>query len=282
MNHRLPTILLLLLVLALPAARAIPFNMAASATVWHTDNLSNATESADRRGDTALSLAVGGDQPHTLARDWLFSWGGGLTSDLWNDYDQLDQAGLGGRMSLRRRFGLGSLAPSLTASVAGGPVWVRESDLGGWQGTAALTFSHRPIEELRYTLSVAEDRFDARNSFFSRTGHTFAGTVQAYLGESWSLTVGARQREGNVLSFANLAEETVAPYDVLPWITTNTFGGPLDAYNLRARTRAVSLTLALALGPRTTFTLGAECADTRWHGLGYRNHLLSAGLTQQF
>ena len=269
-----------------PARAQAGLPLLVEATVHYDDNLGRAADATDKRGDTAVGLAVSTDHTRAFARDWLLVAGLAARGEHWLAYERFGTADFTARTSLRRRFGLGPAAPALRLALAGGPRAAQEDDRSGWTGLAAAEFTHRPWTRLRYTLAFEGERIDTRDTFYDITGRTFSADLTFLPDDRWALSTGFAHRFGNVLAFATPPPSWrfLSPYLSTVPIKRSTgfFDDPFVAYNLEAATHEGSLQVSRALDDDTRLSLGFTYADTRRDGLHYLNRLFSVGLARRF
>ena len=269
-----------------PARAQAGLPLLVEATVHYDDNLGRAADAVDKRGDTAVGLAVSTDYTRAFARDWLLVAGLAARGEHWLAYERFGTADFTARTSLRRRFGLGPAAPALRLALAGGPRAAREDDRSGWTGLAVAEFTHRPWSRLRYTLAFEGERIDTRDTFYDISGRTFSADLTFLPDDRWALSTGFAHRFGNVLAFATPPPSWrfLSPYLSTVPIKRSTgfFDDPFVAYNLEAATHEGSLQVSRALDDDTRLSLGFTYADTRRDGLHYLNRLFSIGLARRF
>jgi len=274
---------LLIAILAQPVA-AEPAGWAPSLTTTVTWD-SNATN-ANRDSDVIGALRLRGEleafsRRISLGHDDTLLFSAGVSAEAWPRFDGLDRAAFGPRLAWRHKFGLGALAPVFSIELTADGVAARESDRSGYAASARLAWRQRFDEGTQLAVSYEQARQDARAAVFDRTGGEAAVEVTRELNEAWQVSLAARWREGDVLSYATPPRpDLVALARVRT--TVNTFGTPRVAYSLTARSLGGSVAFTRTLGEHTALTLGYDGRSTERGPLRYVNHLVSAGLARQF
>ena len=274
---------LLLACLPVLGCAALPAGWAPNitATAAWNDNVTNADRATDVL--SALQLRADAEVTHRLgmARNDALFFGGRLAADAWPRFDGLDVIALGPRVAWQHKLGLGALAPAFSVELAGDAVFARESERAGFAGGATLAMRKRLDPSTRVSLTQEWARHDARAAVFDRTGTETAFELTRDLGESWQLSLGARWRTGDVLSYATPPRPDLVSLAKVR-VPNATFDRPLVAYSLEAHSLTGSLTVTRALGDATSLTIGVDYRDTTRRPLCYVNHLVSAALARQF
>lgn len=251
-----------------------------TAATWNS-NATNAGRSSDVI--SALELRADASATHRFSvgyHDALFI-GANLTAEAWPRFDGLDHSSLGPRLAWQHKFGLGAFVPTFTAELSSDAVFARESDRSGLTGGVTFALRQRLDPATRVSLTHERARHDARALVFERTGHETALELARDLDESWSLTLAARWREGDVLSYATPPRPDLVALAKVR-VPNTTFDRPFVAYSLDAHSLTSSLALSYALDPVTSLTFGYEYRETTRQPLRYVNHLVSAALAHQF
>lgn len=262
---------------ALPAGWAP--NITATAT-WN-DNVTNADRTTNAL--SALQFRADAEVTHRLgvARNDALFFGGRLAAEAWPRFDGLDVIALGPRLAWQHKLGLGALAPAFSVELAGDAVFARESDRAGLAGGATFALRKRLDQATRVSLTQEWARHDARAAVFDRTGAETALALAHDLGENWQVSLGARWRAGDVLSYATPPRPDLVSLAKIR-VPNTTFDRPLVAYSLDAHSLTGSLALTRALDNATSLTVGFDYRDTTRRPLRYVNHLVSASLVRQF
>lgn len=279
MSRRLVCFLACLPAFACAAPAGWAPNITTTAT-WN-DNATNADRSSDII--SALELRVDAAVNHRLdlANNNALFVGAALAVEAWPRFEGLDHLNVGPRLAWQHKFGLGALAPIVGVAFAGDAVFTRESDRAGLFGAVSVTLRKRLDAATRFALTQEWSRHDARTAVFDRTGAESSLQLDRDLGERWQLSLIARWRTGDVLSYAMPPRPelvALAPARV----PNSTFDRPFVAYSLDARTLTGAFALTRAIDDTTALTLRCEWRQTGRASLRYVNHLVSAALARQF
>jgi hypothetical protein len=244
-------------------------------------NVTNANRSSDQIDTLLLKADALASRRFGVSRDDAvnLSFHGG--ADWFPRYNGLTAGALGLRGEWQHKFGLGPLAPTFSAEVAGDYIAAKET---GRRGAATgLTFSLRKrFNDLtRVTVAYELARKDARYSVYDRLGREGSLELDRDLNETTRLTVGVRYRRGDVVSYATPPRPdlvSIAP----DRLTVDTFGRSMVAYSIDARTWTGRAALTRALDENSAIVIGYEYRDTDHSPLRYVNHLVSVALVHQF
>jgi hypothetical protein len=251
--------------LACPSARA-DWGFDVGAGVNHDDNLPNALESEDRKGDTAVTanLAVGFHEQLGTSTGASVS----LVADTaaFLRYTGLNNVGLGVRGQLRQKFGLGAEAPwlALSAQVLHRDYHYDYRD--GWQYDAGATVGKQLSDRWSVRGSVRYDRYTADHlqppvlpgistAAYDTWGWNFGAQAAFLLTEADTLSASYGFRNGTVTAV------TPPDFEVLEYssavaidpVFSNT--SRLIAYRIAAKTDTLSLTWSHAFGRYTALNL---------------------------
>lgn len=289
MNRFAPTVSpasTLLATLALFVASAFTFSSTALAaevrmnSSWQ-DNATNAGRDSDRIGALRLSTELSAEQRLALGPDFTFLYGAQLAAESWPRFTGLDRAEAGPTLALRRKFGLGALAPTLTLAACGTLSAARESDRAGPAGNLSLAYAQRLDEANRLVARVELSRLDAHTALFARTGTEATVEFAHDLDTHWRVSLAARWRAGTVLAYA-----TPPRPDLVALARTRapstTFDRSFVAYSLDAHSVALAASLSRALSENVSLNLSYEWRETTRTPLTYLNRLVSLGVAYQF
>jgi hypothetical protein len=275
------------------AALLFSASLAASAETWTwaptldaaaTWN-SNATNS-DRAGDEIGALQLRAEaaflaRQFTVGQDHALTVEFAANAESWPRFSGLDRWGVGPRVTWEHRFGLGALAPVLRIELEADFTGAHEAPRNGTGGLGRISWRRRFNETTQFAAAYERARFDARSAVFDRTAGE--GSVQLIhdVGETWTLSGGARWREGTVLSYATPPRpDLVSVARVRTGVTT--FHESRVAYSIIAHSVAGFVTATRTLGERADVSLGYEYRTTSREPLDYVNHLVSVALRRQF
>jgi hypothetical protein len=272
----------LLFALRAPASRADDI-LDVQAGALYDSNLSRAQYAYDVKSDTALQAALSWGRLLPLADGLTLRATVDAQGEFYSRYAGLDNLALGGALTLRRKFGLGALAPWASVSGSAARLEYENSIRNGWRyeigGGAGkrLTNAWNVATSFAYQHRTADDRDSYVPGFsgavfdlHSRRG----GLLSEYtLSERLSVSAGYDQRRGDVASttLRNFTifthSDAIAPDPV--------FGADAVGYRIHAITHAWRLGASCAVGPANAINLTAERWISRARGgLDYYNTLL--------
>lgn len=287
-----PVFIFALIVLLPVAAGAADFQLRAAAT-W-ADNLSR-TSFAPTQKDAAL-YTVGGSASHIrqLAPNWTASAGVDLEAETVPDFDALNRLGAGVRGALRRKFGLGPLAPVADLGVALHHGRYREDGRSGWHQEASLTFAKRLTETFRLSATGSWTRYDAEHAPYDVQHRRLAVEAVWDATERWRLRAGAARLDGQLTANATgdvyaqalagaFGEPIRAYYSSVPFATTGSFGPGWVAYRVESEADFLWGEISFAAADRTALTLRHETVKVvNVVGVRYDSAFWSLSLVHQF
>lgn len=230
----------------------------------YDSNISNGKFRSDVHGDLGFAASTSQGVFEQLTDSDSISATADLSGESFCRFSGLDNVSLGGTLGYRKKFGLGAMAPWLSASASAARV-VFENDIRtGWQDSLALRAGRRIDYE--WDLS-AEIRFDKRTADHSSSEipgisadvfDTEARSLALNAGYAWSgnflLSLSYAYRNGDVVSttrpnggifFSSAAvEEDPA------------FGEGEYAYRLHATSQTVALRASRVLSENSSLNLG--------------------------
>lgn len=261
-----------------PAADWAP-NITTTAA-WNS-NATNANRSSDVIGALALQADLASSARFALGSDDAVFAGAAVSTEVWTRFSGLNRISAGPRVSWQRKFGLGAFAPVFSVELAGDAVGARESARRARAGSVTAILRKRLDDATSLSLSHVRNREDARDTVFDRTAAETSLTVTRDLESGWSLTLAARWREGDVLSYATPPRADLVSLARVR-APNATFDRPMVAYSLDARSLTGSLAANRALTETTSLTFRFEWRETERGPLRYVNRLVSAGIAHQF
>jgi len=252
-------------VLALYSAAAhSEWGFDASGGFTYDDNLSNAFEADERKGDTAAVIDVAGGYREQLGT----STGLGLsllgTSQSYLHYTGLSNIGLGARALLRTKFGLGAEAPWLAVSAQAVYHNYHDDNLDGWSYEAGATLGRRFGDRLTVSGSVRYDAYVANStppvivpglsgSPYDVYGWNLGVQARFFATESDLVSLSYTWRTGTVTSVTEPDLEILEYSDRVS--RTDIFGSPEIAYRINANTQTIGIAWSHTLGQRTALNV---------------------------
>jgi hypothetical protein len=276
-------LLLLATALLLPFTVARADDWAPNLTLTGTwqDNASNASLSSDRVAGFVTDADLLASQRYTFGLGDSIHPALHIGGEWWPRFNNLNRAAFGGRVEWRHKFGVGALAPIFSAEVAADAILAQETGRRGFSSGITLALRKRFNDAWRGTLSHEFARHDARYAVFDRTGNETTIELARELNDVARLTFALRYRDGDVLSYGTPPRPdlvALAPNR----LAVETFGRPMVAYSIDARTIAGKAAVIRALDESTAIVVAYEYRNTEKSPLRYVNHLVSLGLVHQF
>jgi hypothetical protein len=276
MKTRFTVLLLLLLLMSLPLARA-ELRIDGDTGFVYDSNLSNSDRSSDKVQDWAWRTNLNVAEGLQLTRDFRANFSADLRGQSWDHYEGFSEIGGGVSVGLRYRFGLGREAPWISLENRVGYDRFHETFRSGWDEVLSFRTGFAITDRIAIEGGYTFENFAVPDNFFDVQSHT--GNIRAIvdLTSSLQVAVGYAYREGDVISYAvpprpEIARIAVEREDVA------TFGpDPLyTGYKLPGRTHAVSASVAYALTKHASIQVDYHYAVTMHDPLEYQNHLVQA------
>jgi hypothetical protein len=242
--------------------------------VSYDNNVSNGKFRSDVHGDLALEASTS----QGIATQFTDSDSVSATADLrgqgFTRFDGLDNLALGGSLGYRDKFGLGALAPWISATLSAARLEYQNSVRNGWQYNAGLRAGKRFDERWDIGAEVTYDRRTADHTASLVPG--ISGAVYDIAGRSaginagyaWSnsllLSASYAYRDGDVVSTTQpnrgifFSSEAVAQDPA--------FGPGEFAYRLHASAQVFALRASQALGRNSSLNIGLLRQLTRGDG----------------
>jgi hypothetical protein len=254
-------------------------NLTTTAT-WQ-DNASNAKPAADRISGLQLQADLIASHRYAIGRDDAIHPALHLAGEWWPRFDGLTLGAAGVRVEWRHTFGIGGLAPVFSIEAGADAVAVRESPRRGTASVLLATFRKRFTDTTTLTATQEFNDHNARAEVFDRKGSETAVEIGRDLGATSRVTLRLAYRDGDVLTHAtppraDLDALAVNQRDI------DTFGRPLTAYSIEARTLGAKVAFIRALDQKTAAILAYEWRQTKRDPVRYLNQLVSLGVVHQF
>jgi hypothetical protein len=147
--------------LLLPAIARAEWGFDANAGFAHDDNLPNALEAEDRKGDTSVTANLTGGLHYQLGTNTGLGLNLIADSATYMRYSGLDNLGLGASAQLRHKFGLGPDVPWAALSAQAIHRDYHYDYRDGWQYDAGATVGKQLGERWNVRASVRYDRYTA-------------------------------------------------------------------------------------------------------------------------
>lgn len=238
----------------------------------------------------------------TAAAGWSRQFAGNLTgvaeveaaARAAPEFSSLTLGELTVRGELRRKFGLGPLAPVLngTAAFTGRSSGIEEEN--GLLQHLALQASKRFTETLRFSATAESWKHHARTDIFDVSYRRYFGEVAWDLTDRWQLSGGYGRLKGSFTANASgfvwnraltgqLGSAIQQYYTITPWGETDSFGDGWVTYKVHGTGRYWWLQLSPALSESTILTLRYENTFMKnIVNVKYRVNAWSAALVHNF
>lgn len=257
------------------------------------DNLSR-TSAANKKDAATWSAEVSTAWGRPIARNWLVSATAGLDRTTVPDFRALDSwrgtAGAG----LRRKFGLGPLAPVVEFNLATARQGFRESGRSGWELSGGVSAAKRFTDAWRAALSAEWLQYWATGAPFDIRHHRLTLDTTWDVTDRWQVGAGAGRLSGQLTAnaagpiYASALAGGFGPaiqgyYRAIPWRTTHTYGPNWVAYRVDVDADFWWLSLSPALTDRTSLPIRLEEYEVvNRVGVRYKTRLFSASLVHRF
>lgn len=252
----------------------------AAVGIAHDDNLTNAFQSDDRKGDTAATAALSAGLHEQLGSGTGLSLGLVANGAQYARYEGLDNVGLGVRAQLRTKFGLGAEAPWVALAARAVHRDYRDDLRDGWDYEAAITAGKQISERWSLRGSVRYDAYVAdqvsprsvrglSSAAYDVDGWTLGAQAAFRLTEAAVLSGSLSWRDGSVTAV------TPPNFGVLEYSDAAVVDGTFSdstrriAYRVAAATTVATLTWSHALGRSASVNVSYTYRSSRAeHGLG--------------
>jgi len=247
---------------------------------WHR-NASNADASADQISALALQADLLSTQRYPFGRADALHLTAHLGGEWWPRFRGLTQGALGGRAEWRHAFGTGPLAP--TVLIEGSADAIAAGETGRRGVATGVTFLARKRLDPRTRLSAWHEVswLEARYATYDRAASETALALDRDLNESSRLTFSVRFRDGDVVTHATPPRAdlaALAPHQ----LDVATFGRPMRAYRVDARTWSGRLAYTRALNENAALVASTEGRTTERASLRYDNLLVALAIVHQY
>jgi hypothetical protein len=274
-------LLLAAALLSFTVARADDWAPNLTLTGTWNDNASNANVSSDRIGALVTEADLLASQRYNFGLGDSIHPAVHIGGEWWPRFNNLNRAAFGGRVEYRHKFGVGAFVPILSVELGADAVLAQETGRRGTSTGLTLALRKRFNDAWRGTLSHEFARHDARFAVYDRVGNETTIELARELTDVARFTFALRYRNGDVLSHGTPPRPdlvALAP-NRMP---VETFGRPMVAYSIDARTIAAKAAVIRALDESSALILAYEYRNTEKSPLRYVNHLVSLGLVHQF
>jgi hypothetical protein len=281
MQYRICASAAFIALVAMPFAARGDWIVGADAGLRFDDNVGNAQPASDIVGDSILHGRLSVFQLRTLDDGYSVTVGGDLGGELFQTITGLSNAYLDGAFALKKKWGLGALAPWTRASVSIGRTDYDDSYRNAWVYRAALAAGRRIDERWnvwfeyvfeRRAAAVQEEEVPGLSGdAFSQNSHNLAANLEYSLSERIFLSLGLMGRHGDVVSTTTGSEQIYYASKALA--EDPAFGPEAYAYKLTGTTYGYRVGLQCTPTERSLLGFGFSRFET--HADGGNNYTKS-------
>lgn len=254
-------------------------NLTVHAT-WH-DNASNAESSADQIDSLALGADILSWQRYKIGPQDAVQLTGHFAGEWWPRYEDLLSGAIGARAAWLHTFGTGKLAPIASAEIGGDLFESRESGRRGTSAALTLALRKRFSDQWRGAVTQQFDRRYARADVFDQAAAETTIELSYDFTDVARLTFNASYRDGDVLTYSGNPRGEVAAI-ASAQRELDTFGRPMTAYSVDARTWGAKASIVRALDESSAIIASYAWSSTEGKPVQFMNQRLSIAIVTQF
>lgn len=269
----------------------------AGVTYSYDDNLSNGQLTSDIKGDHLLDLELSGGRYFQLSSSLGLILNAKLKATRYDTYTDLNSTNLGVSASLRKKFGLGPMAPMLSASMEVSDLDAQHDPRDRWIYKAGLGIRKRVNERLDLSLDYEhlqtnpDDRgedipflvenFGIGGDVFKIQRHSLTASLVFSVTERLSSYGSYSRQRGTIVASTLPDPALVSIYDKAMFDPV--FGPGVVAYAIEADTNIFGAGLSWALNNHSALNLSYERRESKG-GLNfkYANNILRASVLYAF
>lgn len=248
-------------------------------TAVYESNINRAVAEKDHKSDVALEPSVSFGHYAQLADSTGLSVSADLKYSGFARFSGLDQLESSLAFSVKYKWGLGSFAPWAKVYGSGAHVDYREDfrdeDLVQAELLTGKRISERFFAEIGYAYGsgrARDKRFDTRNGVVSaKIYYLLTEQVQAWIGYS----------RGRGVYIVNLPFYGAAPSNP-DAVIVNTFEEPMEAFQLHADARILSLGASRSFTNHWSVDISADSIDIVGNGRRYPDSIYKAGFVYSY
>lgn len=266
----------------------------AEAAVSWAENISRSSSPIDWQDAISVDLSGTGTWSRQLAPNLTGTVEAELAAHSTPDFSKLAY-GLGTvEARVSRKFGLGPLAPVLSAALSGGGKLARIDADTGLTAQATLRASKRFTEAWQLGAGVEWMRHNADTATFDVSHRKVWGELSWDITDRWRVTYGYGRLRGNFTANAGptvwgralsgLISPAVAQYyNTVPWEVTESYGPGWVTYNVTGQARFWWVELSPALSDTTSLSLRYDSVFTKnIISVKYRQDIWTLSLLHRF
>jgi hypothetical protein len=258
-----------------PLAAHGDWTLGAAAGVRHDDNVGNAQFSPDIVADTLIDAQLSIARLFPLDDGYTVTVGGDLGGESYHKLTGLNNVSLDAALALKKKWGLGALAPWARAAVSVARLSYDDSYRNAWDYRATLAAGRRLDErwnfwadytyENRVASPQEEEVPGLSGDAYSQVSHSLGINLEYSLMESTYLAVGLLARQGDVVSTTLQPNATV--YYVSTALADDPAFGP-DAYAYKLTGTTYGYRVGLSYSPTVHSLLGCGFKRFETHADG--------------
>jgi hypothetical protein len=264
----------LIVLSAMPYAVRGDWILGADATLRHDNNVGNAQSRSDIVADSILGARFSSFQLFPLDESYSVTVGGDLSGESYHRLTGLNNVSLDGVLILKKKWGLGALAPWARAAVSVARSNYDDGYRNAWVYRATLASGRRLDERWNLWAEYAYERRAARTAMqevpglsgdaYSQDSHNVAANLQYSLNESTFLVLGLLARHGDVVSTTSPRQKIYTAS--LALAEDPAFGSEEYAYRLTGTTYGFRVGINYSPTPHSLLGCGFERLETRAAG----------------
>ena len=250
------------------------WTVATSAALSHDNNVGNARSYASVVEDSSAAATVSLLQLIQVGENYSVAAGANLAGQVYEHLSGLNDASIEGVLSLKRKWGLGALAPWARAGISLGRADYADGYRNATIYRASLEVGKRFDERTSLWASYSFEHRDATpaeaelygisGDVFSQSGRTLKAALQYSLTTRISLGLGSLWRQGDVISTTAAGTYLYASSKAVA--ADPTFGPGAYAYRLNGRTYGARLGVDYSLSAHSLIGCGFQRLETHAEG----------------
>jgi hypothetical protein len=260
---------------AIPPAAHGDWTLGAAVGVRHDDNVGNAQFSPDIVADTLVDARVSLFRLFPLDNGYSMTVGGDLSGESYHTLTGLNNVSLDGAIALKKKWGLGALAPWARAELSVARSSYDDSYRNAWDYRATLASGRRFDErwnfwadytyENRAASPQEEEVPGLSGDAYSQVSHSLGIILEYSLLETTYLSMGLLARHGDVVS-TTLHPNATVYYASSALADDPAFGPNAYAYKLTGTTYGFRVGLNVSPTAHSLLGCGFERFETHADG----------------
>jgi hypothetical protein len=260
--------------IAAPDAAHADWIVASDAVARHNDNVGNVNNAFDRVADSSVTAKLSVYQLLPIGADYSLGLGASLGGEVYDRLSGLSNGSADAVVSLRKKWGLGALAPWMRIQTSLGRTIVddgyrdatvyRDSVAVGKRLDSGWNLRAEYAYERRAANPQAEHAGNLSSDVFSTQGRSAQLGAEYLLSERFILVAGALRRSGDIIvSSSPWTYLSARAFAIAP---DPSFGAHYLAYRLGGETSGLRLGLEFSPSPHSLLGVGFLRTDTHAQG----------------